>query len=291
LVAVAEAGSIGAVAPHLHLSQPQLSRRLSALERRLGTTLLERSTRGTKLTAAGQVVVDWAVVLLDAADEFARSVASLHEAPESNLAISVSMTIAEHLAPSWLGLLHAQDPTTRVSMRVENSAEVVAAVATGKVELGFIETPVPPADLAHCRLGTDRLVVATSPSHPWAAGGTTIDAGVLTHAELLIREPGSGTRQTLDRALAKRGFEVSAGMVMASNAALRSAAIAGVGPVVLSGLAVADDLAAGRLVEIPVTGLDLNRPFSAVWRSESGLTGPAERLLAVAGGSSRPGGS
>ncbi|MFT4199235.1 LysR family transcriptional regulator [Gordonia sp. (in: high G+C Gram-positive bacteria)] len=282
LVAVAEAGSIGAVATARRLSQPQLSRRLSALERRLGTKLLDRSTRGSALTANGQVVVDWAVALLAAADEFSRSVDALGAAAASDLSIAVSMTIAEHLAPRWLGELHVADPRAHVSIRVENSRRVIELVRDGEHELGFVETPAVPAELAHRRVGRDRLTVAVAPSHPWAGRAEPVTAAELAAAPLLVREPGSGTRFTLDRALERYGLTVTEGMVVASNTALKAAASAGVGPVILSSLALEDDVRSGRLREVDVAGLDLQRPFTAVWRPERPLGEAARALLAVA---------
>lgn len=283
LVAVAEKGSIGAVAQERRLSQPQLSRRLSALERRLGTRLLERSTRGSELTATGQVVVDWAVPLLAAADEFSRSVQALNEAAASDLSVAVSMTIAEYLAPSWLGRLHVSNPHVHVSIRVENSRRVIELVEAGDYELGFVETPAVPAELAHRRVGRDRLMIAVAPTHEWATRSGPVPVTELADTELLVRESGSGTRFTLDRALQRHGLSLREGMVVASNTALRAAATAGVGPIVLSSLALTEDVAAGRLRDVEVAGLDLQRPFTAVWRPERALSDPARALLDVVG--------
>jgi DNA-binding transcriptional LysR family regulator len=85
----------------------------------------------------------------------------------------------------------------------------------------------------------------------------------------------------VERALNRLGLEVSLGLVMASNTALRSAAVAGIGPVVLSELTLRTELASGQLVRIEVNDLPLRRPLSAVWRRAETPSAGAAALLAV----------
>jgi DNA-binding transcriptional LysR family regulator len=283
LVLVAETGSIGQAAARLDLSQPTVSRRMVALERSLRVQILSRSRRGTTLTPAGRVVVDWASSLLAAADDFTRSVQTLRERTDSAVSAAVSMTLAEHHAPRWLGQLRRRDPELTVSMTVANSTGVADAVEDGTAEIGFIESPTVRRGLRRCRLGTDKLAVAVAPGHPWARLDA-VSAADLSGAALLVREPGSGTRETVEHALRRKHLPMTTGLEVASNTALKSAALAGIGPVAVSKLAVADELADGRLVQIAVPELELNRPLTAVWRREHELSRGAARLLTVARG-------
>ena len=105
----------------------------------------------------------------------------------------------------------------------------------------------------------------------------------LAAAELVLREEGSGTRRTLARALARADAPLGEGhLELASTAAVRAAALQGDLPAVLSELGVADQLAAGALVEVPVDGLDLSRTLRAVWLPSRRPTGDAARLLRIA---------
>lgn len=281
LVLVAETGSIGRAAARLGLSQPSVSRRMTALERSLRVPLLYRETRGTTLTPAGKAVVDWAAVLLGAADDFTRSVQTLRVQRAVAVRAAVSMTLAEHLTPRWLTTLRRTAPDAVVSLTVVNSTEVAALVEAAHVDIGFVESPTVRRGLRRRRIGTDALVVAVAPGHEWA-GQRSISAGTLAATPLLVREPGSGTRETIEHALASAGLDLLPGMELASNTALKSAAVAGMGPVVVSALAVADELAAGRLVRVVVRGLDLSRPLQAIWRAGTELSPSATALLAAA---------
>jgi DNA-binding transcriptional LysR family regulator len=278
LVRVARTSSIGAAALEHGLSQPSASRRLTTLERRLGFTLLARSRRGTALTARGRVVVDWAETLLAAAADFGRSVETLRRARSASIRVAVSMTIAEHLAPHWLTSLHDLHPDLQVALMVHNSSEAADLVKAGKADIGFIETPRLPRDLRRRLIGRDRLVVAVAPGHGWARRRTPLTPEELARSFLLVREPGSGTRETLDHALAEHRLSLGDEMVMGSNSALRSAAVSGLGPVVLSELALDPDIRAGRLLEVATTGLTLRRPLTAVWARDEP---PPEQVITL----------
>ena len=283
LVRVARAGSLGRVAEDLQVSQPSVSRRVVRLERALGLELLDRGPRGSVLTPAGRVVVGWAEELVTAARQFATSVEAMRLRRRTTLRVSTSMTIAEHLAPGWLSRLRELRPDATVSLTVRNSTEVATAVEHGEVDLGFVESPGVRRTLRHRRIAWDELQVVVSPHHPWA-GLEQIAAATLVAEPLLVREDGSGTRETVDEALRKVGLELVPLQTLASNAALKSSALVGIGPAVLSGLAVIDEIRAGRLVAVPVTGVDLRRPLSVVWRDGADLPEAAEQLLLVAAG-------
>jgi len=105
----------------------------------------------------------------------------------------------------------------------------------------------------------------------------------LADTPLIVREPGSGTRETLERVFARAGLRpVEPLMVLDVNAAVRSAAAASIGPAVLSAATVEDDLALGHLVEIRLAGADLHRKLRAVWPRTRPLPPAAETLLQIA---------
>jgi DNA-binding transcriptional LysR family regulator len=281
LVAVAEEGSIGRVAAQSGLSQPSVSRRLAALERRLGVRLLARSTRGSDLTPEGQLVVDWASELLDAADTFTSTVQSLRSEHRVGLQVAASLTVAEYLAPAWLVALQRRMPEVRASLAVANSTEVVERVRHRAVDVGFVESPSVPRDLARSQVGDDTLVVVVAPDHPWSRR-RSLGPRELADGAALVREPGSGTRETLELALDRHGLVLRPALDLPSSSAVRAAALTGAGAAVLSRLAVAAEVAAGRLVRVPVADLDLSRPLHAVWRRGEKPVGPAAELLAIA---------
>ena len=153
--------------------------------------------------------------------------------------------------------------------------------AAHAVALGFVECPSIPRFLASTTVGSDELVVVVRGRHRWAGRrGLQIDATELVATDLVLRELGSGTRQTLVRALSRCGVNLGQShLELASTAAVKAAVLAGDAPAVLSRLAVSEELANGTFVEIGVRGLDLRRRLRAVWRPGSRPTGAAADLL------------
>src|SRR5699024_951226 len=101
------------------------------------------------------------------------------------------------------------------------------------------------------------------------------------------REPGSGTRTTLDLALQE--YERAAPLLeLGSSAAVRTSVLAGAGPAVMSSLAIADQLRSGELRPVEIEGLNLGRRLRAVWRPPRQLTGPAGQLVLLARRDARP---
>ncbi|MGW1679912.1 LysR family transcriptional regulator [Saccharopolyspora sp. NPDC002376] len=283
LVLVGELGSISAAAAELQVSQPSASKRLSRLERQLGLPLVQRTRQGCTLTAAGVMVCDWAKQVLAHVDGLMNGVRALRAQQQATLRVAASMTIAEYLVPRWLSLLHVALPDVHVELDVANSVAVAEAVRRGEAELGFIESPTPPDGVSIRFVTRDRMVVVAPPEHPWTRLRRPLTATELAATPLIVREHGSGTRETLYRALAEVGAgPVSPLLELRSTTAARNSVVAGAGPAVLSVLAVATDLTEHRLVEIPVADLDLRRPLHAVWRAGLHLTGSAAALLAIA---------
>lgn len=284
LLLVEEHGSIGRAAILLHLTQASASRRLDTLERELGVPLLVRDTSGSRLTPHGRSVAVWAAKTVDAATELMGVVDELRDRRTTKLRVAASMTVAEYLVPGWLSAFHAGQSDIEVDLRVVNSDEVAALLRESAVDLGFVEGLQVPDDLASIQVGTDRLVVVTAPGHRWARRYRSVGAVELAGTPLVMREPGSGTRTTLEQALGRavgRG-PTEPSLELSSNAAVKVVVIGGGAPAVLSALAVAGEVADGRLREIPVTGVDLRRPLTAVWRRRTRLSSPAERLLRMA---------
>ncbi|MDT0451343.1 LysR family transcriptional regulator [Streptomyces hesseae] len=281
LLAVARLGSLGRAARELGITQPAASGRVRAMERLLGVALVERSPRGSRLTDAGVLVTDWARRVVEAAEALDAGAQALRGRRDSRLRVAASMTIAEYLLPGWLIALRTGRPGTAVSLSTGNSAAVAERLLAGEADLGFVEGLDVPAGLTGTVVGHDRLVVVTAPGHPWARRRTPLEAPELAATPLILRERGSGTRQVLDAALATHGGLSDPLLELASTTAAKAAAVSGAGPCVLSELAIGEELAARRLVEIPVRDLSLIRDLRAVWPTGHRPTGPARDLLGL----------
>lgn len=137
--------------------------------------------------------------------------------------------------------------------------------------MGFVEAPETPSGVTGRPVGSDGLTVVVAAGYPLAARAASgLRAADLLDVPLLLREAGSGTRDTFVQALSDALGRSEApplphSLTLGSTTTIVAATRAGGGAGVLSRRAVAADLAAGTLVELRVAELDLTRPLTAIW--------------------------
>ena len=282
LLSVARLGSLGRAAQEQGISQPAAGSRIRNLEGLLGLSLIERSPQGSRLTGEGAIVADWARDVVAAAEALDTGVSALRSGHAARLRIAASLTISEYLLPAWLTDLRARRPETTVELRVVNSAEVGRLIHAGQAGLGFVEGPEVAAGLERQVLGHDRLIVVVAPSHTWARRQRPISLAELAATPLVQREPGSGTRDTVELILGGQSNVARPVVELSSTTAIKAAVEAGVGPAVLSSLAVADELRRDMLVAVELAQVDMTRELRAVWASGRRLGSEYRDVLAVA---------
>lgn len=276
-------GSLSKAAAHHHLGQPSASLRLRTLERQLGVRLLDRSPTGSVPTPVGRLVEEWAADVLAAIDRMRIGVDAVKAGPRRALRIASSYSIAEHLLPRWLASLRSGG-SGGVKLDVVNSTAVLAALATGTADIGFVECPTLPPGVASQVVARDHLVIVVPRSHPWA-DHELVTLQMLGEERLVLREEGSGTRQAFDLALRATGSTVEPpALELGSTAAILGAVRGGAGPGVVSSLAVGDHSWGDSLVARRVDDADLARELRAVWPAGRILDPGASRLLALASG-------
>lgn len=278
-VSVVGLGSLSKAAEAHRIAQPSASARIRSLERQLGLKLLDRSPTGSTPTVAGGLVAEWAETVLRATDELNAGVAALKARRAGRLRVVASLTIAEHLLPAWLEKFLRNRPDESVKLEVANSSVVLERLRAGSADLGFIESPSTAPDMAERDLATDRLIVIVGRSHPWARL-KSVPLEALATTAMVLREPGSGTRETFEAAMAAAGHtEPTVALELGSTAAVRAAVMAGGPPTVISHRAVGVDLDAGSLVAVDVPGLRIERRLRAVWPRSADLATLARDLL------------
>jgi molybdate transport repressor ModE-like protein len=290
LLSVARTGSLGRAAQEAGVSQQAVSARIRAMEAQTGVTLVQRTARGSSLTAEGAAIAQWAARVLDVASELDAEIAALRKDLRSRLRLCASLTIAEWLLPAWLVSFRAAARNVgradvEIILTAANTDAAITHVTDGTADLGFIEGPRPPRLLRSRVIGHDRLAIVVPPGHPWARRRSPVSAAELAATPLVRREDGSGTSQTLTVALTAvigaDPVQAPAALSVSTTSAVRAAVLAGAAPAVITGLAVADDLATGRLNRIEIPELDLNRPLRAIWNgSAHPPAGPARDLVA-----------
>lgn len=225
--------------------------------------------------------MELAGAVLDAFDGFQAEIASIRASSGGRLRLAASYTVGEYLLPNWLGPFHRDHPKVEVALEVANSVRVAERVLSGRADLGFVEGPELPGGLRSKQVADDELVVVVCPTHPWARRRRPVEVIELVATPLVLREPGSGTREAFQAAVGTKGAgnAPSSVLELGSTAAVKAAVAGGFGPGVMSRLAVEAELASGALVSVAVEDLDLHRRLMAVWPSGSSLSPMAGAFL------------
>jgi len=266
-VAVARDGSVRLAAERLSRSQSAASMALADLETRLGQPLFDRAGKRLVINANGRRLLPRAIALLDHAAEFERASGDELAAP---LRLSASLTIGNHLLPPIIARWRAAHPSAYVQLNIGNTREAAAAVLNFDVDAGFVEGSVQHEDLQLRTWMRDRMVVCAAPTHPLA--GRRASVAMLAQTDWIVREPGSGTRETVDQALLKPLGWPRPTMECGSSEAIRVAVAAGAGISCLSHHVVADALAAGTLVALRCAIKPPTRDLSVVTHRDRRLS-------------------
>lgn len=258
LCAAAELGSLGRAAVRLHASQPALSKRLANLEALAGAKLLERSAHGVKLTPAGRRVYDEARKLLEQADRIAETMEGIARAG-APLRLAASHSAGDAFVSGLLGHLN-QAHALPVELITANSTVVRDLVADGRADLGVAasrpnHTPYP--GVRELSLAADAVICAVPAQHRWC-GREEISLDEFLSEPMVMRDPASNSRWTVEAVLRERGLKLPPRLVeVGTPAAARQEAQARNAPVLVS----RSVLAGHGFHELPIAGLAFPREY------------------------------
>jgi len=288
---VARVGSFSQAAGLLGISQPAVSKSVRDFEAQVGCRLLDRCPKGVRPTREGEALARHAVALFAAeraAEEELQALRGLHG---GSLRIGASTTIATYMLPEHLGAFHRAYPAVELHVVSANTRAVADLMAGNEVEVALVEGPVEDRGLVSELWRTDAMVLIAAPGHPLAAAARPMPPEAITGEVLIVREPGSGSREVVADALAARGVEPARTLEIGSTEAIKQVVAAGLGLAVVSAAAVKDQVALGTLRVIPWHGFSVER---TLWQlRKPGRIGiPAARAFeGLIGGATQGGGS
>ncbi|WP_149537061.1 LysR family transcriptional regulator [Siccirubricoccus phaeus] len=257
--AVAAHGGFSRAAAALHLSQPAISKGVRELEGRLGSPLLERGPGGVRLTEAGQVLARHAATLFAAERAAEEELAALAGLDRGTLHLGASTTIATYLLPEIVGAFHLAHPAVELRLTSANTLAIAETLAARELDIALVEGPVELPGIEAAFWQEDEMVLIASPGHRLAGEAAPVPAAALAAEILHVREPGSGSREVVDTALAAHGVVPRQRLEIGSTESIKHLVAAGLGVGIVSAAAAFDQIALGRLRVIPLRDLVIRR--------------------------------
>ncbi|MGQ0570331.1 MAG: LysR substrate-binding domain-containing protein [Armatimonadota bacterium] len=271
--------SFNKAARHLGITQPAVTQQIHRLERAIGLRLFHRDGRRLVLAEAGQTLEVFAQRIFHLADAARDALEGVSGLQTGHLKVGASRTAGAYYVSDLLDRFKKRYPGVLVSLSVGNSQTILAGILDFTLHAGLIAGRPNTPQLVPRALIRDRMLVILPPRHALARK-PTLSIKDLRGFPLVLREPGSTTRELVERAFRAHGVVVDPSMELESNEAIKSAVADGIGVAIMAHAAVAQDLATGRLVGRPLRR-SLHLDFTLVYHRDRVLSPVLASFLAL----------
>jgi DNA-binding transcriptional LysR family regulator len=282
--AVVERRSFSQAADRLGVTQPAVSLQVRTLEKRLGTQLLDRSGRRVEPTEAGWRLYRGAQRMLALESQLVADVAATGEGDlAGDLLLGASTGPAAVAVPVALAEFQRQNPDVRVFLTVSDTHSIVERVAARELEFGIVGAARRHRGVRFEPFFADQVILVCPADHPFANRTVTLEE--LRGERLILMQEGAGVRQIVEDALRRQGVrlrDLDVRLELGLQESVRRAVEAGYGVTFISRTAVEADLAAGRLAEARVEGLDATREISLASATGRARTRVADAFVTFA---------
>ncbi|MCL2807577.1 MAG: LysR family transcriptional regulator [Coriobacteriia bacterium] len=279
--AVAETKNITLASKRLHISQPSVSIQIKGLEQEYGAKLFDRTNKGVTLTRAGEILYEHCSEALSIMQQARERISTLTLDKHRCIKLGATLTIGECILPHIIRHLDESNDSLDFSVKIANTQIVAQDVLENRIHFALVEGPVPMNQALNVEtFWHDELALIIPANHPWAKR-KSITFEELTKERMITREKGSGTREVMELALIKAGYDPTHLNVIAelgSTEAIKRAVIEGLGVTIISTLTVQQECRLALLKTLPIDGCQLVRPLNVLTNSR-GLKTKEDALL------------
>ncbi len=228
-LAVADEASFTLASRKLRIAQPSLSQQVQALERDVGSTLLERTSRGLRLTTAGREFLPEARAMVAAAERGRLAVRQTEALEGGELEIATVRSLAVGVLPPLIGTFRSRHPGVRIWLHeFAHRERLNDAVLAGLSDVAFGPRPSRWTGPL-LSVGWEEFVVIAPPSDQLGSAGGMLDLSELSDSEWILYEPGHGLDDVVRFSCAQAGFTPRAAMRTGQAEAAVRLAASGVG--------------------------------------------------------------
>ena len=274
LVAVAEEANFTRAAERIHVAQPAVSAQIQRLERELGQTLLDRSRRAVRLTAAGEAVLPYARAALAAVRDMHVATDELTQLVRGTVTIG---TVTSHNVdiPRLLADFHADHPSVEITLGTDTSDNLIEHVRTGRLDAAIASVgPDEVPDGLEVEVVTDEAIEAAVCLSDPLAKRKRIRLADLRDRTLIALPVGAGVRHQFDRACATAGVTPRIAFEASTPLALADLAERGLGVAIVPASVPRGRVDLHTVAFVP----ELRGRLVLAWRS-AGPISPAARVL------------
>ena len=278
-LAVAEERSFSRAAARLHRTQPAVSQAVAKLETELGEILLERSSRDGTLTAAGEVLREYALKLLNLRNDATTALTELRELHRGRLNLAANEYTCLYLLP-LLDEYRRQNPRIKVAVQRALASRIPDEVLMHAVEIGVLSFKPDDPQVQSIVVYRDELSFVVNPKHPLARA-REVSIRQLGEQSFIAHNIPSPQRQKVIQTFRRHRTPLTMNVELPSLEAIKRFVEMGNGVALVPGLTVKNELASGSLVRIHVPELGIERKLRLVYRKHASLSHAALAFLKI----------
>lgn len=277
-LAIAQEKSFSRAAEKMLRTQPAISIAIKRLEEELGETLFDRSSKSGTLTEAGQTLYSYAQRMINLRDEATRAIGELKGMYRGRLSIGANESTSLYLLPPLLLKYREEHPHIRIEVYRNISERIPSEVLERNLDFGFLSyDPLHPG-LESFEVYRDELVLAVAPKHPLAKA-KNVAVKDLARENFIAHNVRTPARDRIFELFAQHRTPLNISMELATLETIKEFVIRGAGIAILPRLALREELTSGKLVEVPVKGMKIEKPIRLICRRESSLSTAAKSFL------------
>lgn len=280
LVTVANERSFSRAAEVLDRTQPAISQSIRRLEKEIGETLFDRSSKDGTLTYAGEVLLDHARQMLNLRHNAENALREMRSLQQGKVSISANEHTVFFLLPV-IEEFHKLHPLIKIEVQRGVASRIPKQITAREVELGVISFSPNDDSLHSVPVCTDELVLVVSPKHRLANSGS-VSIKDLGKEAFIAHNAVSPYRKKVIESFEKYRTDLNIVVELPSLEAIKRLVERSVGVALVPRLTAQNEIAAGTLVALSVTEMRLNRKLNIVYRKNSSLSHAAEAFLKVA---------
>jgi DNA-binding transcriptional LysR family regulator len=278
-LAVARQRTFSGAAQQLHRTQPAISQAIKKLEDELGELLFDRSSRGGKLTDAGETLKDYAEKLLNLRGETHQALTDLRRMQQGKLCIAANEFTALYLL-LVLGDYRARHPMVRIAVQRSLASQIPHELLNHNVELGVISFQPDDSRLRSIVVYRDELAFIVSPSHPLTRS-KSVSIKQLGAETFVAHNVSSPYRARVLQAFQRHKTPLNMDVELPTMEAIKRFVAMGNGVALLPATAITRELHTGELVHIPVREMRFERKLRLVYRKGATFSHASKAFLQV----------
>ncbi len=278
---VAETKSFSKTSEIIHLTQPAVSLQIQALEEFYETKLFDRSGSSINLTKAGEILYKYAKDILVLYAEAGKEIGKITGLIKGSITIGASTTIGNYILPAVVVDFKKTHPKIKINVLIGNTRRIEDLLTSGVIDLGFVEGEMSKSKIKSEPILSDELTPVLPAYHPWAKR-KTISILEITKEPFIIREEGSGTRQTIEKYLSAHGVNTNdmlISLVLGGTESIKLAVESGVGISIVSKWAARKEVKYGLLRFVNFKEEKMLRNFSLLLPKNAVISHAVDELV------------